>query len=260
MTRSGAARNMGLMRHSRTAVRCASRPTCAHTPTQGGKEDSHARTSVNPLHRGSISFFLPGSNAYKHTHTHTHSRALLPPVPSCNHFNHSYIIQPSFLISSGDLFIYKPLRCAVPPPPPPCSGARPRERKLIGRIGVGGRGGGGEGAVAVDEQPEGSDFARMKATKNCCPGPEPHAAHPLKVNTLRQSCFSRSQPAGPAQRPPATNERRPNHFIELEKVFVGFLWGKMLSGPHGVLAAEPPVATGKNLSQHCHLASPVSSS
>lgn len=122
MTRSGAAHNMGLMRHSRTAVRSASRPTCAHTPTRVGR-----LTRANaPLSQGSISLFPPfQTRANSRSLTRARSCTWLPPVPSCNHFNHSYIIQPPFLISSGDLFIYKPLRCAADER----SGARPGERE-----------------------------------------------------------------------------------------------------------------------------------
>lgn len=77
MTRSGAARNMGLMRHSRTAVRSASQPTCAHTPTQG--EEARARARTSP--RGSISFFhrlSTGPPSNTHSRTHAHARCFLP--------------------------------------------------------------------------------------------------------------------------------------------------------------------------------------
>lgn len=83
MTRSGAARNMGLMRHSRTAMRSAFHP---HT-------GRHAHTSYRNLSRGSVSFFTVSTicrnlsfkhtQTCKHTHTHEHtSHPLLHPLQS----------------------------------------------------------------------------------------------------------------------------------------------------------------------------------
>lgn len=72
MTRSGAARNMGLMRHSRTAMRSAFHP---HT-------GRHAHTSYRNLSRGSVSFFTVSTIcrnlSFKYTQTCMHTRTHFP--------------------------------------------------------------------------------------------------------------------------------------------------------------------------------------
>lgn len=97
MTRSGAAHTVGLMRHSRTAVRSASRAHLrAHAHSRG---KTRARATRTP---GSISLFPPVQ-----TCTNSRSRSRMPARPRC--FLPSPLATTSITLISSSLRFSSPL-------------------------------------------------------------------------------------------------------------------------------------------------------